>query len=549
MNRRSKRSHYVAAATAAVLAALAAGTPAAAQLGPVPAPAGNPITPAKAVLGKMLFWDEQLSSDNTISCGTCHIPSAGGVDPRTSSGSVHPSFDGIVGTPDDINGSFGVTLTDLLGGYVPSAVFGFENQVTHRQSVSHIASGYFGELFWDGRAQGSFDDPISGFNVLPTGGALENQAIGPILNDVEMARPGRTWLDVTTKLADPATVPMKLAWMLTPDITTALSASPTYPLLFRAAFGPPPAGTPDITPVKIAFALATYMRTQVPDQTPWDDFMRGLPTLSAQEQNGLALFSDPTVGNCAGCHAPPLFGSTSFHNLGIRPPFEDVGRVAVTGNPADLARFRATSLRGVGLRKFFFHTGAPALPDVAAVLAFYEGRKFSGIPGISPALFGINMTPAQQADIEAFLLGGLTDPRVAAETPPFDRPRVHTERAIANPTILGAGTVGAGGITPQMLAETPPFVNNGDFKVGVFAAEGGASAQLVTAPTPFGPWTPIGGPIVLGGVPTVPGDGFGTAHLPPPTTAMVGLVDWMRWEVLESSGALVLTPMARMTYF
>ena len=54
-----------------------------AQLPPPPVPPGNPITPAKARLGKVLFWDEQLSSTRTVSCGTCHIPKTGGNDPRS----------------------------------------------------------------------------------------------------------------------------------------------------------------------------------------------------------------------------------------------------------------------------------------------------------------------------------------------------------------------------------------------------------------------------------------------------------------------------------
>jgi len=35
--------------------------------------AGNNITDAKATLGRVLFYDKQLSIDNTISCGSCHI--------------------------------------------------------------------------------------------------------------------------------------------------------------------------------------------------------------------------------------------------------------------------------------------------------------------------------------------------------------------------------------------------------------------------------------------------------------------------------------------
>jgi cytochrome c peroxidase len=80
---------------AAALLALAALLPSAIGQGlpPPPAPPGNPITPAKANLGKALFWDEQMSSTRTIACGSCHVMPAGGSDPRASlasAASVHP---------------------------------------------------------------------------------------------------------------------------------------------------------------------------------------------------------------------------------------------------------------------------------------------------------------------------------------------------------------------------------------------------------------------------------------------------------------------------
>jgi len=36
-------------------------------------PAHNPLTDAGATLGRVLFYDTRLSSDNTISCASCHL--------------------------------------------------------------------------------------------------------------------------------------------------------------------------------------------------------------------------------------------------------------------------------------------------------------------------------------------------------------------------------------------------------------------------------------------------------------------------------------------
>src|SRR2546426_991938 len=100
--------------------------PAVAQLKPPPAPPENPITPEKTVLGKILFWDEQLSSDNTMACGTCHQPRQGGADPNYTR---QPGLDGHLGSADDIWGSPGVRLSDATGHYVPAPYYLFDRQV------------------------------------------------------------------------------------------------------------------------------------------------------------------------------------------------------------------------------------------------------------------------------------------------------------------------------------------------------------------------------------------------------------------------------------
>ena len=77
--------------------------------------------------------------------------------------------------------------------------------------------------------------------MIPGGGALENQALEPILSDVEMAKEGRTWPEVTAKLS--VVSPLFLASDLPADVEAALATNPSYPDLFESAFG-----TPEITP-------------------------------------------------------------------------------------------------------------------------------------------------------------------------------------------------------------------------------------------------------------------------------------------------------------
>ncbi|HIG71404.1 MAG TPA: hypothetical protein EYQ46_15440 [Myxococcales bacterium] len=398
-----------------VLFALATSshTVSAQTLPPVPVPPENPITPEKAVLGKILFWDEQLSSDDTVACGTCHLPENSGTDPRVA---IHPGLDALFGNADDVFGTQGVVRRNSSGVAIVDPIFGTSPQVTGRSAPSAFQSLFAPNIFWDGRAGDIFVDPLSPTTVLiPNGGALESQAILPILSSVEMAKDGRTWAEVTAKLA--GIVPLAIATDLPGDIVSALAANPIYPDLFNAAFG-----TPTITPSRIAFAIATYERTLVADQTPFDQFVAGdLAALSPAQQTGLNFF---TVSPCSICHPAPLFTGDRFKNIGLRDPAEDLGREGATGASGDRAEFKVPSLRGAGLKTRFMHTGQ--ITSVNDAVLFYDPAQFHfptnldvAIPIAVPALI--------LPDLVDFIENGLTDPRLAARAPPFDRPTLTSE--------------------------------------------------------------------------------------------------------------------------
>ena len=122
-----------------------------------------------------------MSSDDTVACGTCHLPEVGGADDRVG---VHPGADQVFGTFDDVRGSPGVLRRNAAGAPVLDPLFGFDIQVTGRASPSFFGGLWGDEAFWDGRAGPSFFDPLTGDLVIPGGGALENQALEPILSDV-----------------------------------------------------------------------------------------------------------------------------------------------------------------------------------------------------------------------------------------------------------------------------------------------------------------------------------------------------------------------------
>lgn len=502
---------------------------------PVTAPPENPITEQKRILGKLLFWDEQLSSDNTVSCGTCHKPGFGGADPRIAR---NPHNDNILNTPDDIIGSRGTIRSDATNKYFRDPVFVFQAQITARAANPFINAMFAPDLFWDGRARTTFINPETGLTSIATGGALESQAVGPVVNSVEMGHDGRTWSEVTAKLA--VITPMILARNLPADMAAAITGGATYPSLFAAAFG-----DPAITAERIGFAIATYERTLTANQTPWDAFRAGNnAALTPAQVNGLNVLQGSP---CFVCHTPPLFTNNSFQNLGLRPIAEDNGRQSVTGNPANRGQFKVPTLRNVGLKPTFMHNGQ--FTTLNQVIAFYANGAAQFPDNKSPIL-PIGLPPPTVPNVVDFLANGLTDPRVRNEQFPFDRPLLNSENQFPNPSLVGGGTVGSGGLTPAMIAISPPNLTNIDFKVGVSGALGGAQAFLALSTQPPAGGVLISptmhGPITLSGVGN--GQGFGTWQNPIDQTMIDSCDVYVQWQVTDpaAAGGVAFSPVAHL---
>ena len=512
------------------------------QVNPPTAPAGNPVTATKAYLGKALFWDEQLSSTRTVACGTCHHAINGGSDPRSLTNvtaSTHPGLDGVLGTADDVVGSPGVPLQPGSGKYQLSAAFGLKEQVTGRRSMASINAAYAPSLFWDGRATQVFRNPITNEIVLATGGALESQVLGPPVSSVEMGHAGRDWNDVAARVKEAKPL------VLSPSVPAALTVwigNRNYPELFAEAFG-----TNEVTPVRIALAIATYERTLYSDQTPFD-----IGDLTAAEARGRQVFN---ASDCNDCHAAPLFTNNQFENTGIRPAAEDRGLFVVTGNQNDQSRFRTPSLRNVELRAPYMHNGR--FKTLEEVVEFYNrGGDFPGPNTNRNEIRARNFSAQQKADLVAFLKRPLTDPRVAAEKAPFDRPMLYAE-SMRVPQLTGNGSAGTANLIPQVVALEPPLVGNPKFTVGVYSALGGAEAVLVIDKDDPGVTTaiPIAGSLArvattLSG--TGAGNGYGSVSLTIPNDpALVGTTLFGRWLVKDAgaAGGVAVTPAFQMTVF
>ena len=286
------------------------------QRPPVPVPGDNPQTAAKVALGAQLYFDQRLSADGTISCATCHDPSTGWANHNA---------------------------TDT----------GIRGQVGGRNSGTILDAAYMQYQFWDGRA-----------------GSLEEQAVGPIHNPIEM---GETLENVIRKL----------------------NAIPEYRSEFRAVFGT------DATEVAIGKAIAAFERTIVTGPSPYDRYLAGDKTaLAAAEQRGFEVFSGK--GRCMLCHAGPMLSDQAFHNLGVGMQRQnpDIGRENVTKTARDRGKFKTPTLRNVALTWPYLHDGsAPSLDDV---IALYD-RGGEPNANLDPLMRPLGLSRAERQDLKAFL--------------------------------------------------------------------------------------------------------------------------------------------------
>jgi cytochrome c peroxidase len=350
------------------------------------------------------------------------------------------------------------------------AVFGTERQVTGRNAPTVIGAVFFRDAFWDGRANHTFNgfDPFGNTANADaahalgavSNGALASQATGPTLSPVEMSCAKRRFNDdnsLGAKLL--ARQPLQFQDISTGDSVLGGFASAqgqglfcdgapcTYDDLIRPAFGD---GLADAAEASFSLiwgeAIQAYEATLIPDQTPFDRYLTGTTSaLTNQQQRGLNVFQGK--GNCTKCHAGSALsdatvsffqgngainrdgGDQGFHNLGVRPTSEDLGRASlgpasapfsVSGAAADRGAFKTPGLRNVKLTAPYFHNGGKA--TLADVVAFYaRGGDFAN-PERASDLAPRSLSSDDQASLVDFLTNGLTDCRVELQRAPFDHP-------------------------------------------------------------------------------------------------------------------------------
>jgi cytochrome c peroxidase len=316
----------------------------------------NPITRVKIELGRQLYFDTRLSADNTISCASCHAPNVGYARET----------------------QFGV---------------GIHSQTGNRNSPTAYNRILSGPQFWDGRAT-----------------SLEDQAIGPIANPVEM---GNTH-EVCVK---------------------SVAEIPGYRKQFDAIFAD------GLSIENIGKAIATFERTLVTGPAPWDYYqqlatfekayeadLEDLELLKEEDEElyneymavkqaseehpisesamrgGELFFSDKAA--CTTCHVGANFTDELYHNLGVGMEAEnpDLGRYEQTGEEKDKGAFKTPTVRNISLTGPYMHDGSQK--TLEEVVEWYAKGGHPN-PYLSDKIKKLDLTDQDKADLVAFLKEGL----------------------------------------------------------------------------------------------------------------------------------------------
>ena len=144
----------------------------------------------------------------------------------------------------------------------------------------------------------------------------------------------------------------------------------------------------------IAHALASYIRSILSGNSPYDRFINGdRRALTDEQQRGMQIFRGR--GNCTACHVGPTFSDERFHNTGVAwqdDQLQDEGR----GN----GTFKTPTLREVARTAPYMHDGS--LATLLDVVNFYSdgGRKN---PSLDPDIRPLRLTDEEKRALIRFL--------------------------------------------------------------------------------------------------------------------------------------------------
>jgi cytochrome c peroxidase len=305
----------------------------------------NPMTKAKLELGRQLYFDTRLSSDNTISCASCHHPDHG------------YAFDS----------QFGI------------GVGGQEGNRNSPTSYNRILST---EQFWDGRAA-----------------SLEEQAVGPIENPIEMGNTHENAVKTVSEIEG-----YKLQFDAVFDDGVTIDNIGKAIAAFERAIVTGPSAFDYFEQLK---PFAQFEPEDIEEdeelKARYDQLvaMSEAKPMSESAQRGHALFFSERV-NCAACHVGANLADEKYHNLGVGMDADepDLGRYEVTKEEQDKGAFKTPTIRNVALTAPYMHDGSQK-----TLLEVVEHYNKGGTPNpwLSDKVKKLDLTDQEKQDLVAFM--------------------------------------------------------------------------------------------------------------------------------------------------
>ncbi|WP_179344286.1 cytochrome-c peroxidase [Winogradskyella ursingii] len=355
----------------------------------IPNDLNNPITSAKVDLGKFLYHETSLGSNArmdegmyTYSCASCHHADAG-----FQSGILQGIGEGGLGF--GIHGEGRIKNSNY-------AEADLDVQPIRSPSVLNVA--YQDVMLWNGQfgATGTNQGTESQWTV---GTPKEVNNLG--FEGVEIQ--AIAGLDVHRLIID------------TDEIINS-----DYKVLFDAAF-PEVNEAERYTKVTAGLAIAAYERTLLPNQAPFQNWLRGDDNaMSDNEIEGAKIFFDK--GKCYTCHSGPGLNGMDFHALGMNDlagaevltivdEATKKGRGGFTGNAEDDYKFKTPQLYNLKDVGFFGHGGSfNTIKDIVE----YKNEAIAEngtVPQdkLSTQFLPLNLTETEINQLVAFLETSLYD--------------------------------------------------------------------------------------------------------------------------------------------
>ena len=261
---------------------------------PIPdLPRDNPLTAEGVELGRQLFHETRLATNDAQSCASCHLAGAAFADPgkRYSTGA--------------------------------------EGAEGKRNAMPLFNLAWKPDFFWDGRAA-----------------SLREQVIVPIQQADEMHTP---LVEAVARLAATTNYPAlfarafgsegitaeRMALALEQFLLTSTSYDSRFDRAMKAASG------------------NSFMRAMGDRATLTEEEKRGFELFSTEYDPRRGFLG----ADCFHCHGGPLFSNHGFANNGLDAEFKDAGRFLATGREGDRGKFAVPSLRNVAVTAPYMHDG------------------------------------------------------------------------------------------------------------------------------------------------------------------------------------------------